>query len=196
MKDRNVREALRRKVFAEHLRDPNTLVVEELGIAYGEVRIDVAVVNGRLHGFEIKSDADTLHRLPAQMALYSAVFDRVTLVVGNKHLTDAVARVPKWWGIKLAVSGIRGAVHFEEVRTPKLNAEIDPASLATLFWRNEALAFLERRGERGFRSKSRAQLYEVIATRVPLNDLKDGIRSALKLRAGWRSDAQRVPYAD
>lgn len=193
MRDRDVREALRRKVFAEHIRDPNTLVVEELGIAYGEARIDVAVVNGRLHGFEIKSDADTLHRLPTQMVLYSAVFDRVTLVVGNKHLVGSAALVPDWWGLKLAVQGKRGAVRFEEIRTSKLNCGIDPTSLATLFWREEALSFLETRGERGFRSKSRAQLYEIIAARVPLNDLKDGVRSALKLREGWRSDAQRVP---
>ena len=34
--------------------------VEELGVCRGRVRVDVAVVNGTLHGYEIKSDRDSL----------------------------------------------------------------------------------------------------------------------------------------
>ena len=195
MRDHDVRDALRRKVFAEHIRDPNTLVVEELGIAHGEVRVDIAVINGRFHGFEIKSDADTLYRLPAQMAIYNAVFDRVTIVVGHRHLAHVTTAAPSWWGIKAALSGKRGAIRFDEVRQPKTNPGIDPKSLATLFWRDEAIAFLEARGERGIKSKTRAQLCEIIADRVPLLDLRQGVRNTLKARAGWRSDAQRVPCA-
>jgi len=63
------------------------------------------VVNGKLHGYEIKSDADTLKRLPAQAEVYSAVFDLVTIVVGEHHLDTVRAIVPEWWGIVKAASG-------------------------------------------------------------------------------------------
>src|SRR5215472_4149028 len=98
MRDYDVRNALCRKVLAEHFRDPATLVVQELGLWHGDVRVDIAVVNGRFHGFEIKSDTDTLSRLPAQMIAYNNVFDRVTIVAGTKHIEAIGNTVPSWWG--------------------------------------------------------------------------------------------------
>jgi hypothetical protein len=64
VRDRDVRQALHRKVLKEHHGDANTLVVDELGLRHGTCRVDIAVVNGFIHGYEIKSDADTLERLP------------------------------------------------------------------------------------------------------------------------------------
>jgi hypothetical protein len=196
MRDRDVRDALRRKVFVEHIRDSKTLVVEELGVLYGEARVDVAVVNGRLHGFEIKSDTDTLARLNAQMTIYNGIFDRMTIVVGNKHVADVSRKVPQWWGIKVATAGRRGAVHFEEARAPLTNLLIDPLWLATLLWREEAVAVLEEAGERGVRSRNRAQLCSILAEKFSLDELRGAVRTALKARVNWRSDAQRVPCAD
>lgn len=195
MRDRDVREALRRKVFAEHIRDANTLFVEELGIAHGEVRVDIAVVNGRFHGFEIKSDADTLQRLAAQMTAYNAVFDRVTIVVGQKHIAEVTKKVPEWWGIKLAKAGGRGAVHFEDIRAPRANDGIRAVELARLLWRDEAVRLLEARGRRGVRGKNRAQLYEVLASELPLPELREAVRDALKTRASWRSETLPAQYA-
>ena len=50
---------------------PNTIVVDELGLSHAKARIDVAVINGCVHGYEIKSSLDTLNRLPAQLELAS-----------------------------------------------------------------------------------------------------------------------------
>lgn len=190
MRDRDIRHALLNKVFADHMRDSDTLVVEELGLAYGQARVDVAVVNGRLHGFEIKSDADTLQRLPGQIAAYNSVFDRVTIVVGSKHLVSAMAMIPDWWGVKFVKRGIRGAVLFENVRSPSQNKEISFLDLASLLWREEALGVLESRGIANIKSKSKAALYGIIAAKIPLNDLRGDVRHALKVRVGWRSDTR------
>jgi hypothetical protein len=195
MRDRDVREALRRKVFAEHIRDADTRLIEELGLAHGEIRVDIAVVNGRFHGFEIKSDADTLQRLPAQMAAYNSVFDRVTIVAGRKHVTAVEQQVPQWWGIKLAKAGDRGAVHFEEIRAPRINRGIEPIELVRLLWREEAQHLLESRGVRGVRGRSRTQLHSILASSVPLVELRKAVRDALKTRANWRSDVPCVQYA-
>jgi hypothetical protein len=68
-----------------------------MGIWSGSVRIDVAVINGELTGYELKSDRDTLERLPLQAELYSRVFDRLILVVGKRHAKKAIEHIPEWW---------------------------------------------------------------------------------------------------
>lgn len=192
MRDGDVREALYRKVLNEHRDDPDTLVLDEVGICRGSARVDIAVVNGFLHGFEIKSERDTLQRLPAQVAIYSSTLDRVTLVCAASHVADAESIVPNWWGIKVATSGPRGAIHFREQRRPKLNPNIDAAALALVLWNAEAIALLEAKGlGRGAKGKSREALALRIAEQVPLNELRDYVRETLKKRKGWRSGVQQ-----
>ena len=66
MRDIDVRTVLAAEVARRYKGDADTLIIHELGVCSGDARIDLAVVNGKLHGYEIKSDADTLKRLPAQ----------------------------------------------------------------------------------------------------------------------------------
>lgn len=196
MRDVDVRNALRRKVLAHHYADLNTLVIDELGISHGASRVDIAVVNGKLHGFEIKSASDTLERLAGQIEAYSKVFDRMTIVCALCHYAKVAEIVPSWWGIKVAKSGGRGAVHFEEPRAPRANPAVDAVSVARLLWRDEALTLLESRGVKGIKSKNRDALYSLLATSVALDELCAAVRSALKSRERWRSDAIRTQGAD
>lgn len=185
--DLAVREAVHAKVLSDHHGDPDTRVVDELGIENGAVRVDIAVINGFIHGFEIKSDADTLERLPRQIEVYGRVLDRATLVVGERHLAKAEALLPEWWGVKVATRGLRGAIHLSEVRRPSLNRNIEPASLAALLWSNEALQLLEEiDAARGVRGKRRELIYQRLAETLPLDALRDSVRSILKERSGWR----------
>ena len=59
-------------------------------------------MNGAIHCFEIKSNENTLRRLPGQIEIYSRTLETVTLVVGNKHLEQALKVIPKWWGVVVA----------------------------------------------------------------------------------------------
>lgn len=59
-----IREALKRLLENRHAKDKKVRIIEELGVHHGTARIDIAVVNGIMHGYEIKSDQDTLQRLP------------------------------------------------------------------------------------------------------------------------------------
>src|SRR6266446_8136444 len=102
MNDHQLRQALKRKVLARYAKDPDTCIVDELGLRHGAARVDIAVVNGIIHGFELKSDKDNLKRLPHQIQIYSSVLDKVTLVVGMRHAHEATKLVPDWWGIKIA----------------------------------------------------------------------------------------------
>src|SRR5579864_2664888 len=105
MRDSDVRTAVRAWLNAKYAADPNTRIVEEMGIWSGSVRIDIAVINGELHGFELKSERDTLARLEGQAELYSQVFDRMTLVTAERHLNKAQSKIPPWWGITTADFG-------------------------------------------------------------------------------------------
>ena len=188
MRDCDVRAALHAKVLAEHHGQPDTLVIDELALWYGTARVDVAVVNGRIHGFEIKSDRDTLERLDGQARIYNAVLDRVTLVVGTKHLPRALHESPEWWGVKVARQGPRRAVHFEEIRAPRMNPAVDPVAVAALLWCEELEEMLAAlNAVRGCRGKSRDILSRRAAEVLALTDLRAAVRARLKARGNWRA---------
>ena len=188
MRDADLRAALHRKVLREHHGQPDTLVLDELGLWYGTARVDIAVVNGRIHGYEIKSDRDTLERLPSQAQIYSNVLDRVTLVVGESHAEKSIRLVPIWWGIKIASGGPRGAVHFHEQRPPSMNPSICPVAVAALRWGEELTDLLANGNAiRGLRGKSRDRLSRALADLLPLEELRAVVRERLKARQNWRA---------
>jgi hypothetical protein len=193
VRDRDVRQAVRAQTLRNHIADPDTLVLDELGLLNGNARIDIAVVNGVVHGFELKSASDTLGRLPDQITAYGAVLDYVTLVVAENHLKAASAIVPAWWGLVAAREGDGGGVELVDVRAHMMNPAIDPAALARLLWRNEALDELDQRGlAEGVRSKPRRVIYARLTEAVSLQDLRAAVRDRLKRRAGWRSGSPRT----
>jgi len=187
VRDRDVREALHKKVLREHHGDTNTLVLDELGLRHGTCRVDIAVVNGHLHGYEIKSDSDTLERLPNQVEIYGAVLDRATLVVGERHLAKARPQVPEWWGIKVVTCGPRGGVKFETAQPFQTNPSINPLALAELLWRPELIEILQERGSAASTlRKPRSYLYRELTDSVELDELRDLVRQRLKARERWR----------
>jgi len=186
MRDADVRQSLRRLLAAEHAGEASTLIVEELGLCQHDSRIDVAVVNGELNGFEIKSDSDTLLRLPHQADIYGRVFDRVTIVCGTAHLRDIRKLVPKWWGIVVAAE-VGGIVELRPVRTAKLNRNIDMMAMIQLVWKNETAAILEQEGLASPSRWGAYQLWEAAVSNIERERLAFLIRETIKARGDWRS---------
>ena len=108
MNDEQIRRQFHRKRLRRHHDDSETVVVDELGLKHGRCRADIAVINGHFIGYEIKSDNDSLRRLPEQIDVYSAVFDRASVIVGEKHACAVKSLIPGWWGLILASQGPRG----------------------------------------------------------------------------------------
>ncbi len=163
---------------------------EELGVQHGTARIDIAVINGVMHGYEIKSDRDTLERLPGQMNEFNAVFDKLTLVVGKRHLYDAINIVPDWWGIIVAKIDANHEIFFQTIREAEDNKDQVGVSIARLLWKEEALQILEEQNKaKGVRSKPREFIYQRLANVLDAETLKEKVRDALLVsREGWRSD--------
>ncbi|MFK4788233.1 sce7726 family protein [Microbacterium sp. ZW T5_56] len=172
----------------------DTRIVDELGIA-GTVRVDTAVFNGSFSGYEIKSAADTLRRLPKQVELYSAVLDYAYLVVASNHVKQAREFLPTWWGIIEAVPA-GDKVDLRHRRKARWNTQVDAFTLCTLLWRDEVLEELEARGwAAGVRSKSKVILWERLAAQLDLDELRTVVRERVKVRESWREDAPSLRSA-
>ena len=184
MREIDIRLALLAKTQEMHSDQPDTLIRQELGLCQGFARVDLAVVNGKIHGYEIKSEQDTLARLPSQAEIYNKSLDLVTIVAAPTHANKITshAAVPPWWGIWSAVSDGRG-VQLEIVREPSENPDIDPFALAQLLWRDEALqALADHDLASGMRSKPRGELWRRLASELTIDELGWIVRDRLKHR--------------
>lgn len=191
--DSIIRSALNEELKSRYAQDKKLRIIPEFGVQHGTARIDFAIVNGILHGYEIKSDEDTLQRLPEQMRIYNSVFDKMTLVVGKNHLYEAIKLVPDWWGIVVAKIDENGSVVFNLIREEDFNQDKNCISVATLLWRDEALKILEEKNEaKGFYSKPRDLIYEKLASIFDQRTLNDKVREAIFLRSHWRPDAPLI----
>lgn len=116
--DKQIREILIKRLTTYN----NCVIHEEVTVPCGKARADVVASNGHLIGYEIKSDVDSLYRLPSQIEEYDKAFEQNYLVVGEKFKKKAFDIVPSYWGIivvKADFEGVRGELSF--VRKAKLN---------------------------------------------------------------------------
>jgi hypothetical protein len=185
--DADIRAALLQRLFSCHAREPDVAFLEEIGLCRGQAYVDVTVVNGSLHGYEIKSDRDSLRRLAGQVALYGRVLDRATLVVGTRHVEDADEVIPEWWEILIAdVSA--GAVRFRRRRRGRRNPARDCRALVELLWLSDALELLAaREAIRGYRGKPRRAVWDRVCELYSVDEVADAVRKQLKARSAQRS---------
>jgi hypothetical protein len=178
-RDGDVRALLKRHIAVMHAQTP-TLILDELGLCQGDVRVDVAAINGELAGFEIKSPADSLARWPKQRRVYSKVVDRAWLVATDKALE--AAKPPAWWGL-IRVVETADQLGIRVLREAERNPSPDPLAIAQLLWHAEALEVLERRGTaRGVRSKRREFAWQRLLETLTLDEIRAEVRAAIRAR--------------
>lgn len=118
----------------------------------------------------------------AQVDLYGKVFDRATLVVGQRYLSEARAMLPAWWGIMYVHRSASG-IQFKTVRRSKNNPQRDPRALVELLWSDDAIAFLEQRNAaRGVRGKPRWMIWDRICSMFAVDEIANAVRAQLKAR--------------
>ena len=195
LNDGSIRVLLKENLANCNSRAQDTFIIEELGLRHGAARIDIAVIDTLLRGFEIKSDCDNLERLPNQIQIYNAVFDRVTLVTGHRLLDKALPTIPEWWGIKLAETSSLGRLRLIDVRDPQDNPSRDMLAITKLLWKAEALSLLEEIGAAdGFHYKPRAIIYQQLAEQADPVWLCGRIRQHLCSRTEWRVASRQRSY--
>lgn len=148
-----------RKYLIEYLKDRTGKVIEEFNVDNGVSRADIVnISSSELHGYEIKSDVDSLARLPSQVHSYNKVFSKVTLVVGFDHLMQAIYIIPEWWGVILAKRDEDGGIKFSQIRRASINPSLDIASLLHLLFKNEISVVMQSRNVKACTGETKASL--------------------------------------
>ena len=167
---------------------PGTLLRSEMGLNDLWRRADLVVFGDDFVGYEIKSDVDSLKRLPGQAAAFSQVFDRVVVVVTHTHLRGALAIVPEWWGVLVATRQDRymlARVEIEVYRQPETNPELDHFAMLKILWVAEMTAELKIHNllPRGHRSKpTKHFLIRHILDVLPPDVIREVVHRRLKSR--------------
>lgn len=172
----------------EYTNEEDTVVINELDVCSGISRVDIAVINGKLHGYEIKSMQDNLDRLPYQMESYNQIFDTMTIVAYEDHIKKIKAIVPKWWEIK-SVSHKKEQFILKTIRLGKQNSNINVYNVAMLLWKDEMIDLLLSHSNiiKGYKSKTRSELAHMIEQYIDTQIVLDWVRNTLKNRQGWKA---------
>ncbi|MFT3793776.1 sce7726 family protein [Flavobacterium sp.] len=193
MKDSAIRSAFHKSVLKYAHEDKNTIVVDELGIKNGEIRADIAVLNGKLIGYEIKSEKDTLTRLTPQVIAYSEVFEKSYLIAADKHIVKASQIVPDSWGIYTIRKSENFNLEFCCEREATQSETRNSFSIAQLLWKSEASNILIELFDYKIKSNhTRQHLYNVLAETCTIHELSEIVLKYLKLREGWRTNHKQL----
>lgn len=186
LKDTDIRNVLFESLKEEYKNHDSTKIVNEMGVLHGKSRVDIAVINGMLHGYEIKSESDNLLRLPSQVIDYNLVFERMTIVTQRKYLKEVRHLIPQWWGIILVTRDKNGELKLNRLRKSRVNPKENSLALSTLLWRDEAVEVLKEKDlQKGYLSKSKKILYQRISDHVPYSELKVMVSEKLRERQNW-----------
>ncbi len=187
MSDSQIRVAFHKSILREAHSCVGTIILNELGLKNGESRADIAVLNGKMIGYEIKTEKDSLTRLASQVNSYSQIFDRAFVILAEKHLKKAKAIIPDWWGIYLIQSSNSENHTFKYNRKAKMNPSQDSFSIAQLLWKDEALAVANTIFNCNLKSNTnRQEIYEIISSKCPPKKLSKIVMDFMKKREGWR----------
>lgn len=188
MRDQEIRQAFHKSILKSAHDDLDTFVVDELGLKNGEIRADIAVLNGKLVGYEIKTERDTLSRLPSQIDAYSEVFHKAFIVVSNNHLQKAMNCIPDWWGIYTINLEPEGTYSFSCYRDSQFNKNQNAFTLAQLLWKSEALEVANVLLRHNVKVKTtKHEIYELISATCSKRKLSKIIIRYLKQRDNWRT---------
>jgi hypothetical protein len=192
-KDGDIRSALHAQRLRRVKEHTDALVIDELGLAHAKSRIDVAVINGCIHGYEIKSAKDTLDRLSIQVDIYRQTLQKLTIVAASRHVARVLAHTPPWCGVIEAQQGSGGSIRFNAARTARMSPDIDPVMVAHLLWRTEVTDLLLRIGyaPKDLR-RPRRQLYMMLCEAITLREITAAIHTFMVQRRAWRDRRAHV----
>lgn len=140
MTETEIKAAVLQHVRAAAGRKRKPIVANEFRLGTSSVRADLAILADEFIGIEIKSARDSLRRLIGQLEGYTRYFDRVILIVAEKHLSAAQGF--PLGGSALWVVDDTGRVR--EVRKPDANRLAAASSYSDLLTQADVRRFISR----------------------------------------------------
>ncbi len=181
-----IRGKLREWVSANLSCSPDDVLIDELGFVNlrpgrsidNAFRADLALANGRLVGFEIKSGSDSLKRWPSQCEAYFRVFDEVWLCTHGRHLEKALTMTPKNAGV-LLVDDLGGLAI---LRSAKKNDSASAYDVTGLLWRDELDEMCLMSGIKCLSRDTKADVRVKVAQSISLSEIRAFTLKKLKAR--------------
>lgn len=110
LNEASIKAAVLSKLIRQNRISSGSILASEFAIYGTKTRADLAILGRQLLGIEIKSAADSLRRLSGQLATYQNVFDRVLLVVAQRHLSSFDKSKYPWLEIWVVDNSLRISV--------------------------------------------------------------------------------------
>jgi hypothetical protein len=165
-------------VFLKKYTNSDATLLTELRV--GRCVADAVLVNGSSTCFEIKTEYDSLNRLPEQIVSYRKLFDKIIVIAAESHIQNLLEQVPEDIGLNLLTKN--GALR--TIRKPvDHSAEPIDTSVLTSTLRLKELEKLTKSLTRERLPTSNIEVYQfcndVIANADP-SKVRQGFRSVLK----------------
>lgn len=171
------------RLFERAYVDDDAVLVSEMTVANWSRRADVVLANGSLWAFEVKSELDSLARLPGQLETFTAHFEKVCVVCAPRFEAGARELLPE--GVGLWISERDGTLT-ERIR-PR-NSPLSKTAAVGLMKASELRRVLACNGMTGLADAPRWRLAE-LALQLPARDLAHAARNAIKRRHRSRHDS-------
>ena len=173
-----IKSVLIDRLFAKNEVCSDAVLISEMVVDSWARRADVVLANGKLSAFEIKSDFDTLTRLPGQLESYRALFERVVVVITPRFLEKVEEIAPEGVGIWVVEGD--GPDSIREKRRAR-TFDLSPDSAITMMTVTDLRRLLSANGIAGAARAPRRELEE-LARKLTKKDLGVAARDSVKRR--------------
>lgn len=144
LREHDIKTALIVRLHQKGMLD-NAVLINEMVVAKWSRRADLALANGTLQAFEIKSDYDSLKRLDGQLATFNSRFEKVTVVCAPKFTVEVLNRVSHETEV-LEVSKSNDSIVFKVIQRGKTRNIKDKKMLIGFLLKKEIQLLLRRNG--------------------------------------------------
>ncbi|EHR2382131.1 sce7726 family protein [Salmonella enterica subsp. enterica serovar Newport] len=164
----------------------NATIVNEMVVANWSRRADLAVANGHLQAFEIKSDFDSLKRLDGQLETFTSRFEKVTVVCAPKFTYEISKKVTSDVGVIEYLNTNKG-IRFKIVQRGRTAVLGNKKVYINFLLKKELQLLLIENGKK-FLFESGREALERIAEQIPLSRIRPFVLEAIKKRYKETSD--------
>ncbi|WP_170828364.1 sce7726 family protein [Asticcacaulis taihuensis] len=164
------------RLIATRHADDNSVIVTEMTVANWSRRADVVLANGKLWGFEIKSELDSLSRLKGQVETFTKYFEKFVLVLAERFVDEMLESIPEGVGLWSADK----VGNLTQKIAPK-QTQLSAESYISLMTATEIKKLLTCNGLKTEKGCHRMALVNE-AIKLPIKDLSSAAREAVKNR--------------
>jgi len=185
LREHDIKMALIVRLHQKGLLD-NAVLINEMVVAKWSRRADLALANGTLQAFEIKSDYDSLKRLDGQLETFNSRFEKVTVVCAPKFTVEVLSRVSHETEV-LEVSKNNDSIIFKVIQRGKTRNIKDKKILIGFLLKKEIQLLLRNNGLPHAVNLAREEL-ESECLKLSVSSIRSFVLDTLKNRYQETSD--------